>query len=263
MTAGPRTTARTGSLIARIGRAAVGLTLAVAAGASAGLGLATSTPSVGYAGSSVDGYITRSEVLARAQYWVDQNVVYGTVYDSNGNVISTQTAPDSSGKAYRTDCSGLVSMAWHLSSSLTTSDFHTWPGATSLSSADDLFPGDAVLFSGHIELFARWKNSADHSQGAWAYSLNGPAYQDWAKGPAPNAHGQVGGLSWSDIAGNIRLRYNKIVDDAASARGPVSAVAQSSGTVDVFWKGTDGGLWHKWFVNGTWYGPEGLGGSIS
>jgi hypothetical protein len=29
--------------------------------------------------------------------------------------------------------------------------------------------------------------------------------------------------------------------------------------VDVFWKGTDAALWHKWHSGGVWYGPESLG----
>jgi len=32
-------------------------------------------------------------------------------------------------------------------------------------------------------------------------------------------------------------------------------------TVDVFWKGTDGSLWHLWTADGTtWNGPQDLGG---
>jgi hypothetical protein len=187
--------------------------LAVAASMAAGaLAVASfagpATPA--YATSGVGGQLTRVEALNRAQYWVDQNVVYGTVFDSNHNPISTRNAPDPSGRPYRTDCSGLVSMAWHLSSSLTTSDFHTWTGATRLTSADQLLPGDAVLFPDHIELFAAWKNDANHSLGAWSYSLNGPHDEDWAKGPYANSHGQQGMLTWSQMTLNIRLRYNNI-----------------------------------------------------
>jgi len=43
---------------------------------------------------------------------------------------------------------------------------------------------------------------------------------------------------------------------------PPTVTAQSNGIVDVFWKGANGGLWHKWF-SGPWFGPEGLGGSIT
>jgi hypothetical protein len=36
------------------------------------------------------------------------------------------------------------------------------------------------------------------------------------------------------------------------------AVSWGPDHIDVFWRGTDGALWHKWFVAG-WYGPESLG----
>lgn len=36
-------------------------------------------------------------------------------------------------------------------------------------------------------------------------------------------------------------------------------VTSESGVIDVFWKGTDGNLWHVWYVGG-WYAPQNLGG---
>jgi GH25 family lysozyme M1 (1,4-beta-N-acetylmuramidase) len=59
--------------------------------------------------------------------------------------------------------------------------------------------------------------------------------------------------------------YDVYHDDLASlaalAGGPrLSAVAQADGTVDVFWKGTDNNLWHKYYAGGTWNGPQNLGG---
>ncbi len=48
--------------------------------------------------------------------------------------------------------------------------------------------------------------------------------------------------------------------------GPLSgapvAVAPSPGIVDVFWKGTDGGLWHSWHHGNQWSGPQALGGQL-
>jgi hypothetical protein len=37
------------------------------------------------------------------------------------------------------------------------------------------------------------------------------------------------------------------------------AIWQPDGTVDVVWRGENRGLWHHWFVDGTWNGPESLG----
>ncbi|WP_283137941.1 hypothetical protein, partial [Rhizohabitans arisaemae] len=64
---------------------------------------------------------------------------------------------------YGPDCSGLVSMAWHITANSgkggnSTDDFETWGGKTYLGSLHDLLPGDAILKNGHMELFARWKN---------------------------------------------------------------------------------------------------------
>jgi acylphosphatase len=217
--------------------------------------------------SSVGGQITRSEVLARAQYWVDQNIVYGTAFDSNGNVTSTRTAPDSTGRRYRTDCSGLVSLAWHLSASYTTFDFHSGvANVVRLSSSSQLQPGDAVLFSGHIELFAAWKNASDHTGGAWSYSLNGPVDHDWAKGPSPNSHGQRGELSWSDITNNILLHYNNVIADPAPPPPDGPAVASNAdGRLEVFIHGTDNALWHTSQVTpgGSFTGWSSLGGGLT
>jgi hypothetical protein len=38
-----------------------------------------------------------------------------------------------------------------------------------------------------------------------------------------------------------------------------SPVNTSSGVLDVFWRGTDSALWHKWFTGGVWGGPQSLG----
>jgi hypothetical protein len=45
--------------------------------------------------------------------------------------------------------------------------------------------------------------------------------------------------------------------------GPPSAVAPLPWVVDVFWRGTDSALWHTWRYNGSWYGPQSLGGQLA
>jgi hypothetical protein len=262
----PRTSARSGGLTARIDRAAIGVTLAVAAGAFAGLGLATSTPDVGYAASSVDDYITRSEVLARAQYWVDQGYTYS----------QEQTAPDSSGRPYRTDCSGLVSMAWHLGTSYVTDptrgtlNFETWSGKTVIG-ADQLQPGDAILQRNdptnlhHIELFASWKDPTDHTRGAWFYSFN--HLGETVRNPyAPNNVGKYGEESWSEMTASYAtpIRYNKILDEQVEKR--VVVVTGASGAMSAFAVRGDGRLYTSWqtSVGSTWsvWTPVGSGGPV-
>jgi hypothetical protein len=65
-------------------------------------------------------------------------------------------------------------------------------------------------------------------------------------------HQWFNGTAWS---GPENLGSGPVVE-------PPTVTAQSNGIVDVFWKGANGGLWHKWF-SGPWFGPEGLGGSIT
>ncbi|WP_214105773.1 FG-GAP repeat domain-containing protein [Acrocarpospora catenulata] len=180
-----------------------------------------------HAASSPDGTITRSEVLARAQNWVDRGVRYNLTRASN--TLYTDVEGDNK---YGPDCSGLVSMAWHITANAgkggnSTTDFEGWSGKTYLASLHDLLPGDAILKSGHIELFAGWKNSSDHTQGAWTYSLNGGPdpdgdgwQDDWAKGPNANSHGQKGDESWSSMQNYRPIRYKNIVDDTVAPSSP-------------------------------------------
>ncbi|WP_182879296.1 FG-GAP repeat domain-containing protein [Microbispora sp. H10949] len=202
-------------------------TLSMAAAASLGFAgaavtsLTTATPAA--AASVADGQITRSEVLARAQNWVDR----GVKYNQSRSASSLYTDVDG-GHKYGPDCSGLVSMAWHITANSgkggnSTYDFASWSGKEYLGSLHDLKPGDAILKSSHMELFARWKDSADHTKGAWTYSLNGTGSpdgngweQDWAKGPTANSHGQVGDESWSSMQNFRPIRYKNIVDDTQS-----------------------------------------------
>lgn len=118
----------------------------------------TSTGTLGN-GAAPGGAVTRSQAVRRAQDWVDHAVPYspnglsspyGWWYDS------------ATGGRYREDCSGLVSMAWQLPSSL---DTRTLPDvSTRLGSLDDLRPGDAINdVDTHVVLFAGWTDSSHTS----------------------------------------------------------------------------------------------------
>ncbi|GAA2744706.1 hypothetical protein GCM10009868_23370 [Terrabacter aerolatus] len=116
------------------------------------------TPAPPAGGSKVGGTISRTEVLARAAYWTDRRIPYSM----------NRYTGDPKGRQYRTDCSGFVSMAWHLSSSLSTV---TLPGVSHRISKSDLRPGDVLLkggpgsagASGHVVLFRGWADSAHTS----------------------------------------------------------------------------------------------------
>eukprot|EP00824_Muranothrix_gubernata_P000673 TRINITY_DN1077_c0_g1_i2.p1 TRINITY_DN1077_c0_g1~~TRINITY_DN1077_c0_g1_i2.p1 ORF type:complete len:476 (+),score=68.81 TRINITY_DN1077_c0_g1_i2:45-1430(+) len=95
-------------------------------------------------GQGVDACIPRSEILARAQVWIDRKVPYSQSKTYEG---------------YRTDCSGFVSMSWKLDK----------PGRTTTSlssvaiaiSKDELKPGDILLCPGsHVAIFGDWSDGA-------------------------------------------------------------------------------------------------------
>ncbi len=111
-------------------------------------------PSVGVAhASDVNGPIGRGEALDRAWSWVAERVPYSQS-DYHTNQFGT----------YRQDCSGFVSMAWHLDQSRTT--WTLWDVTHTISAAD-LQPADALLRDSggvdHVALFIRWADS-DHTQ---------------------------------------------------------------------------------------------------
>ncbi|GLW09453.1 hypothetical protein Misp01_45820 [Microtetraspora sp. NBRC 13810] len=200
-------------------------TLTAGLAAAAALSFASVSAVPAQAASGVDGEILRSETLTRAQFWVNKNVVYS----------QSRWTGDANGRTYRTDCSGFVSLAWHLSTSLNTTGFANYGNKTVLGSIHDLKPGDAILKSGHIELFAMWKDPNDHTDGAYVYSLNGPTDNDWAKGPVRNSHGQVGFNTWADMNTYTPIRYKKIKDDAPATVTPVEGrlYREPDGTVAV------------------------------
>lgn len=88
--------------------------------------------------------LTRCEAITRAQSWVDAAVPY-----SQNSWFANAFG------SYRQDCSGYVSMAWALPTSMVT---WTLPQvSTQLGSFDDLQPGDAVnRTSSHVMLFKEW-----------------------------------------------------------------------------------------------------------
>ncbi len=89
----------------------------------------------------------RSQALIRAQSWIDARVPYSQSACHNNQYGS-----------YRTDCSGMVSMAWGLRQSYTTSDIHL---VSHTIARADLQPGDALNKPGsHMGLFVGWADAA-------------------------------------------------------------------------------------------------------
>ncbi|SBT45836.1 FG-GAP repeat domain-containing protein [Micromonospora auratinigra] len=118
--------------------------------------------------SVLNGPITRTEIVDRAQNWVDRGFKY--LSDSDRSTWASDAEnPD---HLYRRDCSGLVSMAWHLGRSYVTDEFMLSNSLWTTIAKDDMRAGDAVVRDGHMEMFVRWKSATDHSQGAYVYSFN-------------------------------------------------------------------------------------------
>ncbi|MGK2876350.1 MAG: hypothetical protein ACSLEW_12035 [Nocardioides sp.] len=120
-------------------------------GAAVGAGGA---PGCGAGGpSSPAGTPASSSVLARAQSWVEAQVPY-----SQSSYFTNQYG------TYRQDCSGYVSMAWGLPTSLTT---YSLPGVSHPIAKDELRAGDILLRPGHTLLFDKWANPERSAY--WAY----------------------------------------------------------------------------------------------
>ncbi|MCX5070344.1 VCBS repeat-containing protein [Micromonospora lupini] len=183
--------------------------------------------------STIEGPISRSEVLSRAQNWVDRDLTY------------TQTgswATDVDGdKTYRRDCSGLVSMAWHLNTSYVTDDFmdgnSRWD---TLGSIDSFQAGDAMVRTGHIELFSHWADRGDHSKGAYVYSFNddGQTVQNPYK---DNNVGRRGFNSASDLRTYKPIRRTGLIAGAAARKAPALGHDDGDGTMTI----------HRWNSTGS------------
>jgi hypothetical protein len=150
------------------------------------------------AASSVGGEISRSEVIARAKYWLSK--ADEIEYSQHASY------PDQDGRLYRTDCSGYVSMAWHMSVSANTGTLANYSHVISRSS---LKPGDILNNSadGHVILFEKWDN-ADHTK--FTYLSFGSTPVKRITGASINA------ATFDSHKGSnyTALRYDKIVDGA-------------------------------------------------
>ena len=141
-------------------------------------------------------------------------------------------------------------------------------------------PSPVQSSAGTLDVF--WKGTDGALYHKWflpsTQSWNGPQSLGMAPlGGPPQAVGQSNGnvnVFWKgDVSSNYGLYqagYNastgKWSEKAESLGGsPMgsdpSPVQSSAGTLDVFWKGTDGALYHKWFLPSTqsWNGPQSLG----
>ncbi|MDD9377689.1 VCBS repeat-containing protein [Streptomyces sp. ZAF1911] len=142
--------------------------------------------------STLGGQISQAEILQRAQTWVDAGVPYN----------QGATYKDPQGKSYRTDCSGLVSMAWHLNAGIGATTWTLPNYSTKISSLDALEPGDALNnIDAHVVLFDKWTDSSKTEM--WVY--------EHAR-PGTNARHIKYTKSYIAGQGMKGYRYNKVID---------------------------------------------------
>jgi hypothetical protein len=154
-------------------------------------------PQVTYALSN----ITRAEVMARAQMWVDKKIPYcqcagGPPTECCG------TCPFCSD--YRCDCSGYVSYCWNLGTGYVTSTLHE---VAHQIGKDQLKEGDIMLYAAdHVVLFGGWADASEETYYAYqepGCHTTGPHYAFKSTVPYP--------FNWEpDMF--LPYRYNHIVD---------------------------------------------------
>ncbi|MEV3860746.1 peptidoglycan-binding protein [Streptomyces sp. NPDC050095] len=142
-------------------------------------------------------HLTRAQILARAQTWVDARVPYSMSGYYQG---------------YRKDCSGFVSMAWGLGSNQWTGSLAAYGTRIGKS---QLRPGDMLLFhnpanptaGSHVTIFGGW---ADASRTKYlAYEQTRPHTR---KQTTPYAY-------WNHSGSYVPYRYKYVVEDGSSGGG--------------------------------------------
>jgi hypothetical protein len=196
----------------------------------------------GYSG----GTVSQATVLQRANDWVAANVPYD------------QGACENLDGTYREDCSGFVSMAWELSSSLTTYNFdpNTNGGDPRFKeiSRDSLLPADALVIDSsteqHIVLFTGWA-SIDNGQHRYA---NIAEESQPGVGTVAKTVDVINGL-----AGFTPIRYVNVTRPDPARH---SSVGSSADGMYVAYADPSGNVVHDWRTSdGVWHGPYGLGGT--
>lgn len=144
--------------------------------------------------------IVRNDILTRGRSWLNDRVPYSqSAYHKNQF------------GSYRQDCSGFVSMAWGLGSSLTT--WTLWNVSNTIN-ASALQPGDALLKDAggtdHVALFVRWAGPnrpvvwEEYDYGHFAEERTWESLRGFTPVRYKNATGAAGGLdvlvTWNGIA---------------------------------------------------------------
>ncbi|MFF4369032.1 hypothetical protein [Streptomyces sp. NPDC001594] len=221
--------------------------LLLIAGAAA---IAATAPTAAMAAVSSDrgGPITRSEVIWRAQHWMDQHPPYnqkGSATDAGGDF------------RYRTDCSGYVSMAWHLNANPNTQGLD---GHSHEIARDELRAGDILnSFYDHTLIFHKWED--DHG-GFSSYSFGGGSSDVEPPGPRVASGRSADGRLEAFAAGadGVYHSWQTAVNGAWSQwrfeGGPRNAQLSVAANAD--------GVFHRWQTSlSAWSGWEGMSGPVN
>jgi len=148
--------------------------------------------------------ISRSEIIDRAQYWVDHQP---GPYDQSGWSPGPGTGPK-----YRRDCSGYVSMAWHLSWSAST---WTLPSYSHEINRVDLRAGDILnSLEDHVFIFHKWIDDKGNFE-----------YYSFGATPVKHRTANINDASLdSHPNGDYKaLRYNNVIEDEPPVEDPTAA----------------------------------------
>ncbi|MDT4997420.1 MAG: hypothetical protein QOD45_1488 [Pseudonocardiales bacterium] len=190
------------------------------------------------------GNVAQSTVLARAAAWVAANVPYNT----NGCARRAEGS-------YREDCSGFVSMAWALATSL-----NTWAFNPATNGGDSRFvpiaqtslvPGDALVAdnssTNHIALFTGWGTT----------DAGRHRYANLSEESQPGV-GTIA-ITNQDLAGYWSM-YTPIHYTRMTTSNPVSqlgatVVSPTTSRVNFFVRGSNGVLQMPSYVTGSGWAP--------
>jgi hypothetical protein len=195
--------------------------------------------------------ITRAQIISRAQDWMNNQVPYS----------QTEGWEDSAaGGPYRMDCSGFVSMAWGLSSSLVTQTLPSVSTVTdgNISGDTNINPGDALDYTAdHVVLFDHWTDSS----GDFAYDAE-HTYGQVTNQSTDNIYDStLEGYAMSDFEA---LQYNHLAPSNSNDESNESTVVAPNGHMYKFARGTDGTLrmWSSDFTTGWVDQGANFGGDI-
>jgi VCBS repeat protein len=166
--------------------------------------------------STVGATITRSEVLERARDWFTRNPQL--TYDKS-RAASTLIADVDGAHRYGPDCSGMVSMAWHLQpGSVGGLNTGTLPSVSDEIAGSSLLPGDILDYpSEHTILFEAWESDHIH-------------FSYYSFGHTPMSHYTHASLEDGDGSGKLAgwpvglyhaYRYRNVIDDPIGDDGVV------------------------------------------